>query len=741
MEILAPAGSRESLEAAAACGADAVYLGGTGFNARAFAAGVGDLKETVRYAHLHGIDVHFTLNTVFLDKETEQLIAQAEEAAQAGVDAFIVADLGTFGILRDLYPQIPLHASTQLSVRSTQNARAYSRLGFTRLVLAREVPAEEVAQIHDVAEAELEVFCHGALCVCASGRCLMSSLLGGRSANRGACAQPCRLEYTLEGRNGYFLNTKDLSLADETEMLRSCGVSSLKIEGRMKGPLYVAAAVRAYREAVDTGTVSDEAMEALLLTFSRGGFTKGAFLQDEDRFHTLSSGHTGIPLGKVVQIKNGWIRVKTNERLSPGDTVSGAGSDRRSCRVDAVKEIPSGLEFQAERGADIRVGEQLLKKSAAHIMHILEQAVKTGPAPIPVDLFFSAAPGRPLVLIVLFEDGSSVRITGPEPDKAERRETAPEEIGRQLKKTGNTPFTVRAMEIKTEPGLALPKSVLNNLRREALRAAEDCIADRYPDRLPGVLQELSGSRRHRKPRLLACSVTAKPQADACREAADILYLPQPYPEYPDAWLRLSGIASSRETARVLTSSRPLLTGSLLPDMHGLCADSAFNVTNSRALAVLAELGTARVTLSEELNTAQIRDLVIPDSLETEVVVYGHQTLMLTENCPVQCDKTKCRLLEKRLELKDRTGRVFPMMRDGGDSCRVRILNALPLYAADIIKEISCDVIRLEFTQESPEECAEIAGIYRRALQGESVMQPNTEFTRGHLRRGISPSLH
>lgn len=737
MEILAPAGSPESLRAAVSCGADAVYLGGNSFNARAFAAGVGDLEEAVRYAHLHGTDVHFTLNTVVLDKEKEDLIAQATLAAQAGVDAFIVADLGVLRILRDLFPAIPLHASTQLSIRSTQAAQAYGRLGFTRLVLAREVPAGEVARIHAATDAEIEVFCHGALCVCASGRCLMSSLLGGRSANRGACAQPCRLEYTLDGRNGYYLNMKDLSLAEEIAVLHRCGVTSLKIEGRMKGPLYVAAAVRAYREAVDTGHVSDEAMEALLFTFSRGGFTKGAFASADGRFYPLHPGHTGVPLGRVTQTEKGRIRVRTDERLSSGDTVSAAGADRRSFRTEEVRAVPGGWEFATERSADFRVGTQLLKKADGHITTILEQAIRSGPPKIPADFIFTAAMHRPLSLTVLLPGENSIRVAGPVPEKARTRATDTGEIRRQLQKTGSTPFIVRGMEIQLDTGLSVPKSVLNDLRRRGLQAAEACLADRYPrSRRTGSLSALHGDAGFRHPRFLSCSVLTQAQAEACHEEADLLYIPQPFVEFPEAVLRVSSMASSRETAKALVSGRRLLCGSLLPDMQGTAADSAFNVTNSETLALLASLGVIRVTLSEELNAAQIRGLTVPDGIETEVVAYGHQTLMITENCPVACSRRECRLEKKPLFLTDRKGRSFRMLADGDDSCRVRVLNALPLYTADIIKEISCDVIRLEFTQESPEECIRIVHAYRQALNGHDAAPPVGEYTRGHLRRGI-----
>ncbi|MBD5560598.1 MAG: U32 family peptidase [Clostridia bacterium] len=739
MEILAPAGSRESLEAAVQNGADAVYLGGSRLNARAFASGVGDLAEAVRYAHLRGTDVHFTLNTVLLDKEVEAFQDQAREAALAGVDAFIVADLGALLMLQHLWPSVPLHASTQLSIRSTQSAEAYSSLGFTRLVLAREVPADEVREIHRAASAELEVFCHGALCVCASGRCLMSSLLGGRSANRGTCAQPCRLEYTLAGHNGYFLNTKDLALANEIEVLRDCGVSSLKIEGRMKGPLYVAAAVQAYKEADDTGRVSDAAMEALLLTFSRGGFTTGAFGSDRSRFHREMPGHTGIPLGRIVRLSGNRIVVDTSESLQPGDTVAAAGADRRPATVTAVRRVAGGLEITLEGSRDLKPGEPLLKKADAEILRRLEESCRDGHRLTELRGVFRAEPDQPLQLTVQLPDGRQAAAAGAVPEPARTRELTGESVRQQLSRTGGTPFRFASLAAELAPGLAVPKSALNNLRRQALEKAESLLQDRYPNREEGALPVLLGSRRKRRPERIAAACATAEQAEAVAETADELYLPAAVIQtgrFSGARCLLPGMASSREVQKILALGAPLVAGCLLPDMEGTVSDASFNVTNSYALKLLCDLGSVRVTLSEELNAAQIRDLMVPDGAETEVIGYGYQTLMVTENCPIECDRKHCRLKGNTETLGDRRGRSFPLTADGTDSCRVRILNALPLYAADIIGEISCDVIRLVFTSETPAECRRIAQIYKDALALGNAPGFEGEYTRGHLRRGL-----
>lgn len=737
MEILAPAGSRESLEAAVRSGADAVYMGGNGFQARAFSAGVGDLRDAVAYAHSWGSAVHFTLNTLFLDRETAAFLDQAEEAAAAGVDAFIVADLGAVELLKAAFPSVPLHASTQLSIRSPQSARAYADLGFSRLVLARETPADEVREICRIAGCEVEVFCHGALCVCGSGRCLMSSLAGGRSANRGACAQPCRMQYTLADQAGYFLNTRDLSMANEIDLLRSCGVTSLKIEGRMKGPLYTAAAVRAYREAVDTGHVSDEAMDALVYTFSRGGFTTGAFGQDDNRFYPSFPGHTGRLLGPITDLNGTTVRFSGREKPNPGDTVAPAGADQTAVAVKNVRKLPDGYELILSAKLNASKGALLYKRSDAEIDRNLKEQIRTGSAKTKAEASFVALRYTPMRLTISLPDGTSASAVGPVPEDARTRPADPNTISAQIRKTGDTPFEITDVKVDLDNNLSIPKSVINAMRRDAIEEAVRIRTNRSSERMPVSLY-VAGEKNARRPSRIACLVHTRAQAQACMPLADIMYVPTGLMHsFPDAVPILSTLSSGSEIEELL-DEKPgaFLTGCMLPDMKGLICNADFNVTNSFALNLLAELGAARITLSQELNTSQIRDLVVPPRTELEVIAYGHQILMLTENCPVPCDKKRCRVRAEKLTLDDRTGRSFRLLPDHKDACRVQIVNALPLWSADIMDSIFCDVVRLEFTNETAEECASICQAYKDALSGTEPSYSPKEYTRGHLRRGL-----
>lgn len=745
MEILAPAGSRESLEAAVASGADAVYMGGSAFQARAFSAGVGDLADAAAYAHMWGVDVHFTLNTVILDREVEAFVQQAQEAVDAGVDALIVADLGALYILRTMFPDVPLHASTQLSIRSTQSARAYKMLGFRRVVLAREVPAPQVRDICQLSACEVEVFCHGALCVCGSGRCLMSSLLGGRSANRGACAQPCRLQYTLADKQGYFLNTRDLSLANEVQTLLVCGVSSLKIEGRMKGPLYVAAAVQAYREALAEGYVSPEAMEALVATFSRG-FTTGAFGQDKERFQTDFPGHVGQELGKVQKADGQQVTIDTSASVHAGDTVAAGGADQRAVAVTSARRTKAGLRLTLADRIPLKIGETLYKKSDARVEKRLRDIVRKGGRKTYLEASFVALRDTPLRLTLMLPDGQIVTAHGPVPQKARTKATDALAIRAQIQRTGNTPFEIDELSILLDDGLSIPKSVINALRRDALDKAAALRTERYTDRGPVCpVPSLDGPKNDARPARIACLVETAAQAEACAPYADILYVPAVSDVRDVLGCAIVPVLSSMSSGDEIDAAMqkwgavPYLTGCMLPYMTGCITGADFNVTNSYAIALLADQGVARITLSQELNTAQLRDLIVPPRVETEVIAYGHQVLMLTENCPVPCDKKRCRAKTEDLSLTDRTGKSFRVLRDNCKDCRVRLLNALPLWSADILEDIRCNVLRLEFTTETPERCAYVCKVYRDAMGGHPVPDADMEFTRGHLRRGLKAS--
>ncbi len=277
MELLSPAGGFDSLKAAIENGADAVYVGAQNFSARNLAENFSDIAQTVSFAHTAGVKLYLALNTLVRDREIPDWIHTAQQAAKAGIDAFIVQDIGCAMLLQRLCPDVALHASTQMTAHSARSVQALADLGFSRVILARELSFAEICNIREQTEVELEIFVHGALCVCYSGQCLMSSMFGGRSANRGLCAQPCRLDYKLENKSGRLLSPKDMCLAEYIKEIKKAGITSIKIEGRMKPANYVGTVTRVYRKALEGGSVTKEDKNDLLRAFSRRGFTSHPF--------------------------------------------------------------------------------------------------------------------------------------------------------------------------------------------------------------------------------------------------------------------------------------------------------------------------------------------------------------------------------------------------------------------------------------------------------------------------------
>lgn len=687
MELLAPAGSWEALTAAVQSGADAVYLGGDSFSARQSAANFSPelMKRAVEYCHLYGVKVHTAVNTLVKEKELEALRRHIREITQIGVDAVIVQDLGAVRLFREISPDLPLHASTQMTVTSAEGAQELARLGFERIVLARELPQEEIARICRSTDAEIEVFCHGALCMCYSGQCLMSSIIGGRSGNRGRCAQPCRLPYTLnrDGKtvaSGYLLSTKDLCLIDELGTLNRIGVKSLKIEGRLKKPEYVAAVVGMYRKYLDSGArVTDADRRELLDAFNRSGLTKGYFSSET---------------GKMM------MSMKT-----PTNVAEEHFSDdvRRRTRPDAdIRKVPVTMSFAMRKDDVCRLS---------------------------------------------VSDGEcEVEARGTQKSEAARmRPLDAARIHAQLAKTGGTPFSAEDIRLEVEDNITLPISELNRVRRAALNALAERRCQPPVRRL--LPYEKRQTRRGRVEKLdLAVQVETEEQLKAVAKY-DVakLYVPQklyrracklmPQAEVAVALPDIARSGATRIDAdAVLAKSLAQLAQYRGARVYG---DFRLNVYNSEAVRFLNEL--AAVTLSPELNLGEIRAAAEQTDATLEVIAYGRLPLMLMENCPIKASCGGCQKGTQKYTLKDRRGEIFPLL--CGEGCVSVLLNAKPIFMADKLDELcrtKINCARLIFTVENFSKCDTIMNIYERAANGERVDNPFSpdEFTRGHFYRGV-----
>ena len=665
-EILAPAGSFDSLIAAVQCGADAVYLGGKGMNARRSAGNFDaeELRRAVEYCHLRDVKVYQTINIVMFQHETDEAIDTIRQAAEAGVDAVLTQDLAIARMVRECAPSLPIHASTQMSIHNIEGVRLCEELGFSRAVLARELTAGEIAAICAATPLEIEVFVHGALCMSVSGQCYLSSMIGGRSGNRGLCAQPCRLPFSADGGGEYALSLKDLSLADRIDELTRMGVASLKIEGRMKRPEYVAAAVTAVRRAREGEPVDFETLRSV---FSRSGFTKGYFD------------------GKI---------------------------DREM--------------FGRRQKEDVT--------SAAGVLGELEKLYAKENPLVPVTMGFTAGAGEAVALTVRDRDGHAVTVTGEAPLLAEKKPTDADRARQNLAKTGGTPYYAAVIDCTIGPGLLVPASALNALRREALEelTARRSAVEPHPftDRVPRLADAPADRRKPKLRARVSAGQLTRRLAGYCNEfqvpleeAEDVLAsgfvradqviveIPRILFDGAPKALELLHRAGELGVRRAWCGNLGAVT---LAREAGLLPEGGYslNVTNAYALRECARLGLGACELSFELDLGEARRL--DGGLAKGILAYGYLPLMALRNCPIQAAKG-CRACRGYESLIDRKGVAFTVDCGAHDGRRREVsdlYNSVPLWLADRPEELrGFDFITLYFTRETPEVCERVAAAY------------------------------
>ena len=691
MELLSPAGGFDSLIAAVQTGADAVYMGFGAFNARRSAKNFTDeeFASAVSYCHLRGVRVFLTLNTLLTDRELAQAADALKKACAMGVDAILVQDWGLLTLARELVPDVPLHASTQMSLFTLGGANEAAALGMERVVLARELNRDEVREICAGCPAEIEIFIHGALCMCYSGQCEMSAVVGERSGNRGACAQPCRLPYGVDGpcRGGHPLSLKDANLSAYLAEMAEMGVACLKLEGRMKRPEYVAVITGIYRRLLDEKRrpTAEEARQ-LEQAFSRSGFTDGYWLG-----------------------KKGPQMFGTRPENTP-----------------EPKELFAEARAQYENGRENRK--------------------------IPVNLRLTVRRGEPVQLsgVCAVKGGVSTAMAlGDTPEEARNRAVTAEELRQRLSKTGGTVFTADRVEIELDEGLMVPASVINGLRRELL---DELAARREDIPHRRVLEAAALPEAPEPPKAMrfTCSVLKAQQVTAAllAEKPAIVYVPIEELEQLDAGLNWGETELCAVLPRVFrTADEPVLrqllerhpeatavaVGNLghLPIVRGLGrtlrGDFGLNIFNSRALLFWREQGLSSATASFELRWQQVRDL--NKHLPCEAIVYGRLPLMVMENCVTRCN-VGCTHGAGSV-LTDRTGAQFPVT--CGYGCRCEIQNSRTLFLADKPELHRCGLTygRLRFTTETPEQCA---AVLRRYKDG-GDWAPD-DMTRGLFYRGV-----
>lgn len=692
IELLSPAGSPEAVIAAVQNGADAIYMGLGNFNARRGAKNFTDeeFERSMRYCRIRGCKVYVTLNTLVNDREIAQAVESARLASQLGADGIIIQDLGLAYAIRQALPDIPLHASTQMSIHNLAGVEAAAEMGMTRAVLARELSLEQIKFITQHASIETEVFVHGALCFCQSGQCYMSALIGRRSGNRGMCAQPCRMQYSLGGRmDDYPMSLKDNCLVDRLRELEDAGVACLKIEGRMKRPEYTAIVTKIYSKALkEHRQPLDEEMETLEKAFSRQGFTQGYFNGDK--------------------------------------------KDMFGRREEPDKDTEK-LFTLARKG----YSEGELRR-------------------VPVHFYTVAEKGMPVKAIAFDDDGNRAAAMGGVPEKARGQGLTATYITEQMFKTGGTPYNCVENRAQADPGLYLPASEINDLRRRLVSELSEQRAKppirrvgKLPEKPKGKLptgdpamifqvlteEQLSPELAALKPQYLYVPLTLM------TEKLDLL---RPFAEQGTIPVAvLPRVIADNEAAAVYDMLSRMfdqgvneaLVGNLghamLAKKAGmkLRGDFGLNTFNALSMEVIRQAGFISATASFELRLSQIRDMIKP--LDTELIIYGRIPLMVSDQCIIRHSAGRCNC-QTPGQMADRMGSVFPVVKEFG--CRNVIYNAHKLYLADKAEDVYAAGawgLRMMFTTEGMRECVEVAKGY----MGLSDYKPNV-LTRGLYYRGV-----
>lgn len=665
-EVLSPARNLSSVEAAVRSGADAVYLGSTKFSARQNAENFTDdeLEKAIKYCHIRGVKVYLALNTMIKNREMKDAFETAKRAYLLGIDAVIISDLGLSRLIKEAMPDLELHASTQMTLHSPFGLEILKDLGFKRVVAAREMSKENLTAFCKRAKElglETEVFVHGALCMSVSGQCLLSSVLGARSGNRGLCAGPCRLPFRAKKGTGFDLSLKDLSLLNHIEELRVMGVNSLKIEGRMKRPEYISASTYAFRTAVDTGFTDIGISNLLEDVFSRSGFTDGYYINKPNR---------------------DMFGIRTEEN------------------AESSKEAFSKIhEFYRKE----------LQRVAVYFK-------------------FEAKKGKPISLTAS-DTVNSVTVFGGVPDISIKRETEKELVLNSLKKTGNTPYLAKEIDITLDCGLFISTAAVNSLKNDALKALSEK-RGRKPERaVSDISFDIPKLKQNHKNELYARFINGNNLPENISELSGIILpleaeIPDNLPknikliaEMP-RWIEKEIDFTNKGFTHALCGN---LAGIELAKKAGLkiIASNFLNTLNDFSFLALEDLGCEEIILSAETEAKDIP--FIKNSVKKGIFAYGRLPLMLMKNCPLKNGRS-CKECDKKGFITDRTNTDFPIR------CRkgiAELLNSKPLYIADKLNEFySAEIKLLYFTTESREESEKIIRDY---LLGNGTIG---EFTRG-----------
>lgn len=807
MELLAPAGTMENFMAALESGADAIYLGGKVFNARAHAAnfGIDELREAVRLAHILDVSVYVTVNILIGDTELKDLEQYIKDLDSIGVDAIIVQDLAVAEIAKRVAPNIHLHGSTQMTAATLDAVRFYESLGFTRVVLARELSLKEIQHICKHCKAEIEVFVHGALCVCYSGQCLMSSFIGGRSGNRGACAQPCRLPYELLDSKGesvlpkheaYLLSPKDLNYSEHMNELVAAGVTSFKVEGRMKKVSYVRQVIGTYREILDDASIHENQRKALASGFNRGFST--AYLEDtvgRQMMTVVAPNHQGKPIGESYT-KKGEVYLSLTEPIEQGSLVKILQSNGSVTyyTVDDEWTCVSDTLYKGRPAEGLAVGQLYLASTPKNTK---SRGLQEFTRKYDMSVYLSVGSNGETnytELTAILDSGLSVTVTNEYvPAIANKVPTSLEKVTEQLGRLGNTLFRLSYVDIPDGPYM-WPASVLNALRRDAVTALETALIthhveswqalqvtgdvdydfkaqhelsyDTCPmisarvDEIEGVKAAISGGaqkiifggdRLSRTPYALSVYDEV---ARLCAQSDVICTFATPRVVKDDE------VEAYKHTLEAIVQAHPdsisihvpqaLLWLRELGYTGAIEADTGLNIFNTPTLHFWEQLHISCVNPSQELTLKQITELAKHSHVPIETMIHGYTEMMISEYCAIASfvgtgSKVNCPMpcVKESYSLKDRKGEIFPIRTD--PYCRMHIMNShemdMRAYVPMLLQK-GISILRVDGRHMKPSYVKDIVSQYVGIATGTMEAPPKKidsqgeSITRGHYFRGI-----
>ena len=807
MELLAPAGTMENFMAALESGADAIYLGGKVFNARAHAAnfGIDELREAVRLAHILDVSVYVTVNILIGDTELKDLEQYIKDLDSIGVDAIIVQDLAVAEIAKRVAPNIHLHGSTQMTAATLDAVRFYESLGFTRVVLARELSLKEIQHICKHCKAEIEVFVHGALCVCYSGQCLMSSFIGGRSGNRGACAQPCRLPYELLDSKGesvlpkheaYLLSPKDLNYSEHMNELVAAGVTSFKVEGRMKKVSYVRQVIGTYREILDEASIHENQRKALASGFNRGFST--AYLEDtvgRQMMTVVAPNHQGKPIGESYT-KKGEVYLSLTEPIEQGSLVKILQSNGSVTyyTVDDEWTCVSDTLYKGRPAEGLAVGQLYLASTPKNTK---SRGLQEFTRKYDMSVYLSVGSNGETnytELTAILDSGLSVTVTNEYvPAIANKVPTSLEKVTEQLGRLGNTLFRLSYVDIPDGPYM-WPASVLNALRRDAVTALETALIthhveswqalqvtgdvdydfkaqhelsyDTCPmisarvDEIEGVKAAISGGaqkivfggdRLSRTPYALSVYDEV---ARLCAQSDVICTFATPRVVKDDE------VEAYKHTLEAIVQAHPdsisihvpqaLLWLRELGYTGAIEADTGLNIFNTPTLHFWEQLHISCVNPSQELTLKQITELAKHSHVPIETMIHGYTEMMISECCAIASfvgtgSKVNCPMpcVKESYSLKDRKGEIFPIRTD--PYCRMHIMNShemdMRAYVPMLLQK-GISILRVDGRHMKPSYVKDIVSQYVGIATGTMEAPPKKidsqgeSITRGHYFRGI-----